>query len=414
MNMHMKAARPGAVPRHREIKAASDASAEAIKAALGERDQAILGRLGNIEKLLEEHGRKFDEREEMEARSKNPGRTSGFAEETERREHNKLFDVWLRSPRNSEAQRKLTEFEMNAKTVSIGTPAAGGYAVPEEIGRDIEKLEAKYSPVRNLVRVSRAGTSDIKRLIDLGGAEGGWRSETGAVSESNTPQLREIVPTGGEIFAYPQTTNWALEDVFFDVRAWLVESCADRFARLEGSAVISGDGTNKPTGMLNTTPVTTSDAASPKRAAAAYQYILGGDNSPASVDFDALNDMIYSLNSAYRSAASWAMSSVTAGQISKIKDLQGRPLWQPSIAVGQPATLLGYPVAIWEDLPDPNGGNFPVGFGDWNRAYELIDRSDLKITVDEVTTPGRTKFYVRRRVYGAPRNNDAVKFLKLL
>jgi HK97 family phage major capsid protein len=385
-----------------------------ILKALGERDKVLDGRLGNIEKLLEEHGKKWDEREELEAKGKNPGRTASSTEEREHKEHLKLFDVWLRSPRNTEAQRKLTEFEMNAKTVSIGTPAAGGFAVPEDIGRDIEKLEAKYSPVRSLVRISRAGTSDIKRLIDLGGAEGGWRSETGSVTESNTPQLREIVPTGGEIFAYPQTTNWALEDAFFDVRAWLVESCADRFARLEGSAVISGDGSNKPTGMLNTTPVTTSDAASPKRAAAAYQYILGGDNSPASVDFDALNDLVYTLNAAYRSSATWAMNSVTAGQISKIKDLQGRPLWQPSIAVGQPATLLGYPVAIWEDLPDPNGGAFPVAFGDFNRAYELVDRSDLRITVDEVTTPGRTKFYVRRRVYGAPRNNDAAKFLKLL
>src|SRR5262245_22588550 len=50
---------------------------------------------------------------------------------------------------------------------------------------------------------------------------------------------------------------------------------------MEGAAVLSGNGTNMPTGMINTTPVTTSDEASPKRAPAAYQYILGGDNSPA-------------------------------------------------------------------------------------------------------------------------------------
>jgi HK97 family phage major capsid protein len=387
---------------------------DTVLKALDTRDRPLADRLGNIEKLLEEHGRKFDEREEMEAKGKNPGRTSSSTEETERREHVKLFTDWLRSPKNSETNRKLTEFSMNAKAVTIASPAAGGYAVPEEIGREIEKLEKKFSPVRNLVRITRAGSSDIKRLVDLGGAEGGWRSESGSVSESATPTLREIVPTGGEIYAYPKTSNWALEDMFFDVRGWLVESCAERFAQLESAAVISGDGSNKPTGMLNTTPVTTSDAASPKRDAAAYQYIPGGDNSPASIDADALIDLVYSLNSAYRGNAAWAMSSVSVGQVRKLKDLQGQYLWQPAITAGAPPMLLGYPVSVWEQMPDPNGGAFPVAFGDFNRAYELIDRSDLRITLDEVTTPGMTKYYVRRRVYGAPRNNDAVKFLKLL
>jgi HK97 family phage major capsid protein len=215
--------------------------------------------------------------EELESKRNQPGLTGGGGDR-EAREHWKLFEAWIRNPKHPESNRKLAEFEMHAKAVSIGSPAGGGYAVPEEISRDIAAFQLKYSPVRRLVRVSRAGTSDMKRLLDLGGAEGGWRSESGTVSESNTPQLREIAPTGGELYAYPKTSNWSLEDIFFDVRAWLVESVSKKFAQLEGTAVISGDGTNKPTGMLNTTPVSTSDEASPKRAAAAYQYINSGDN----------------------------------------------------------------------------------------------------------------------------------------
>jgi HK97 family phage major capsid protein len=131
---------------------------------------------------------------------------------------------------------------MNAKAVSVASSAGGGYAVPEEIGKDIAQFQLRVSPVRSLVRVSRAGTSDIKRLLDLTGAEGGWRSESGSVTETDTPQLREIVPTGGELWAYPKTSNFGLEDLMFDVRGWLVESVGRKFAQMEGAAVVSGTG----------------------------------------------------------------------------------------------------------------------------------------------------------------------------
>lgn len=385
---------------------------KAIEEALGKRDTALAGRLGNIEKLLEDHAKKWDAREDAESRSTSPGKTR--AAETEDREHMKVFSEWVRKPRNDETRRKLTEFEMNRKAVSIGTPASGGYAVPEEIGREIEKQQMKLSPVRRLVRVERRSTSDLKEVLDLGGAEGGWSSETGTRNETSTPTLREITPTGGELYAYPKTTEWALDDVFFDVKKWLVDGVSERFAQLEGIAVISGDGSNKPTGMLNTTPVTTADDAVSPRAAAAFQYVLGADNSPATVDMDALKDLVYTLNGGYRSGAAWAMNSTTAGQISKLKTSDMQYLWQPSNQVGQPPMLLGYPVEIWEQMPDPLGGAFPIAFGNFEKAYRLFDRSELRITVDNVTSAGWIKFYVRRRVYGHVYDNNAVKFLKLL
>ncbi len=385
-----------------------------IKDALAERDQAITGKLDNIEKTLGEHTKMWDQREQEEADTSRPSRPGGGTGTAETREHRKLFEGWIRNPRNAEAQRKLTEFEMNAKSVSIASSADGGYAVPEEIGRDIEKMELKFSPVRSLVKVSRAGTSDIKRLIDIGGAESGWRSESGSVDETDTPQLREVVPTGGELYAYPKATNWSLEDVFFNVGNWLTESVAEAFAIQEGQAVISGNGTSKPTGMLNTPPVATADDASPKRAAAAYQFIPTADNSPAAVDADSLIDLVFTLNARYRSGASWAMSSTSAGAIRKLKDTYGQYLWANSLIAGTPPQLLGYPVVILEDMPDVGGGNLPVAFGDFMRGYELIDRSDIRVLLDQVTSPGWTKFYVRKRVYGHVSNNDAIKWLKCL
>jgi HK97 family phage major capsid protein len=358
-----------------------------------------------------------DRLEEVESKRNGPGRITTGSENAEEREHKSRFMNWLRHPHDGEAKNQLSEFESRArKNVSISSSASGGYAVPESIGRDIEKLERKFSPVRSLVNVVSVGTSDFKSLVSLGGAESGWVGESDSRSETGTPLLRERVPTMGELYAFPQATEWALDDMFFDVAGWLAQEVADSFAIQEGAAVLTGNGTNKPTGMLNTSPVTTADFASPLRAAAAYQYLACPPvSSPAVAEItaDKLVDLVYLPNARYRANGTWAMNSNTAAVIRKLKDTNGQYLWAPGLVAGQPDMLLGYPVSIWEQMDDVGANKYPVAFGDFRRGYTLVDRTQLRITVDaNITTPGRIKYFVRRREGGCVNNNDSLKWLK--
>jgi HK97 family phage major capsid protein len=333
-------------------------------------------------------------------------------------EHKKIFIQGMRGKFGDASiveQLRNAEADFAKKAMSIGTPAAGGYAVPELIARDINRLEKKFSPVRDLVKVVPVSTSDYKELVNLRGHGAAWVGETGTRNETNTSQLRECAPTFGELYAYPKATNWAMADVFFDLAAWLSEESAQQFAITEGQAVISGSGSNQPTGMTHTAPVTTADFASPLRAAAAYQFVpCVTTQSPAvaEITMDPLITLLYSVNATYRANGNWVMNSLTAASIRKLKDMNGQYLWQPSSIVGQPDRLLGYPVAIWEDMDDVGTNKLPVAFGDFRRAYTLADRGQLELDVDRITTPGYTKFYVRRRVGGIVTNNDAIKFAK--
>lgn len=348
--------------------------------------------------------------EELESKRNAPGRS---AAEKIKDEYKTTFIDWVRSRAQSrEHEGKL--LDLAKKDITIGTSAAGGYAVPEEISREIDKLERKFSPVRDLVKVVEVGTSDYKELISIRGATSGWVGETGSRTATNTPQLREVVPTHGELYAYPQVSEWSLDDIFFNVEQWLTMELAEEFAYQEGVAVISGNGTSKPTGMTNTAPVATADDASPKRAAAAYQYILSGDNSPAAIDGDALIDLVYALNSRYRANATFVMNSATAGAVRKLKDTTNQYLWQPSLQAGEPDRLLGYAHRTWEQMADIAGGALPIAFGDFRRGYTLANRVGLRITRDDVTNVGHVRFYVRRREGGIVTNNDAIKFLKCL
>jgi HK97 family phage major capsid protein len=357
----------------------------------------------------------------LEARASNPKKT---ATDVLNDEYKSAFNGWIRSKGQDYGYaQKMDSLAAKArlehKDITIGTPSAGGYAVPEEISRTIEQLELKFSPVRRLVKVVQVGTSDYKELVSLRGASSGWVGETGSRVATDTPTLREVVPTHGELYAYPQVSEWSLDDIFFNVESWLTDEVAQEFALQEGAAVISGNGSSKPTGMLNTTPVLTADFASPLRAAAAYQYIVSdtdADDSPASpgIRADTLIDTVYALNSAYRSEAQWIMNSLTTAGVRKLKDTTGQYHWQPGLQVGQPAMLLGYPVETWEQMPDIAANAFPIGFGAWRRAYLLVDRVGLRITRDNVTNIGFVRFYVRRREGGIVLNNDAAKFIRTI
>jgi HK97 family phage major capsid protein len=407
------------------FKDTNDKKIEAIKSGNESLAKELDQKLGRIEVDLKKQNevrinweaemKFFTERlEELESRAKTPGKTG---EEKARDEYHDAFVTWIRhKAAYAEDERRLSDAEKKlgreTKDITVGSNAGGGYALPKVIAQQIEQFELKYSPVRRLVKVVQAGTTDFHQLLNLRGATSGWVGETSNRNASNTPQLRDIVPTFGELYAYPQISEWSTDDLQFDVETWLAENVADEYARQEGIAVLTGNGSNKPTGMLNTTPLSTADNASPVRTAAAYQYI-DSVASPFSVNgSDALIKIIYTLNSAYRAGSTWIMNSNTIASVRGLKDSQNRYLWEPSLQAGQPNTLLGYTQETWEDLDDIGSGKFPVAFGNFQRAYLLADRVGMRITRDNVTNPGYIRFYVRRREGGIVLNNDSLKWIK--
>lgn len=359
--------------------------------------------------------------EELEARESRPGHTK--AERLEKSYAEKFEDAlrtqFKDNTKVSEMKGVLDDVRKavhagEIKDITIGTDAAGGFAVPEEISRAIERMEIDISPVRNLVKTVQVGTNDYKELVSIHGGTSGWVGETGSRTATGTPNLRERAPTFGELYAYPQVSEWALDDIFFDVAGWLTEDVAQDFAQAEGVAVISGNGTNKPTGMTNTAPVSTADDASPLRAAAAYQYIVPSPvTSPVAMTADTLIDLVYNVKTQYRARGTFVMESLTAAFVRKLKDSNGSYIWEPNFQVGEPARILGYPMQTWEDMPAIADDALPVAFGDWRRGYVLADRVGLRIQAESFTNVGYVRFYIRRREGGTVLNNDAVKFIKL-
>lgn len=333
----------------------------------------------------------------------------------EQREHKTRFMDWVRRPTDAHVMSRLAEAqnELAKKDVSIGTSNAGGYAVPKEIEARIEERARLLNPWRGLVDVSTAGSSDIHALVDMSDNTSDWSSETGTRNAGATPTLRDRQPTGGELYALLTASNWSLEDVFFNVENWLVSDSSKDFAVKEAQAIVAGNGTNRPTGFTNSVS-TSSDSASPMRAAAAIQYVTSASSPNTVINIDSLHNLADALADGYkveRDACAFVMRSATWTTIAKSKASSSGEYHRDPFAP-PPDNILGYRLVVTDSMAAQGSATYPVAFGNWPRAYFLRDRGPLRITLDPYSTAGFTRFYIRRRVYGAVKNNDAVKLLR--
>ena len=126
---------------------------------------------------------------------------------------------------------------------------------------------------------------------------------------------------------------------------------------------------------------------------------------------NALIDLVYALGAQYRANGTFVMNSKTAAAVRKMRDADGRFLWADSLAMGQPAQLLGYPVLVCEDMPDIAAGSFSIAFGDFRSAYTIVERPDLRVLRDPFSAKPHVLFYATKRVGGGVTDARAIKLM---
>jgi HK97 family phage major capsid protein len=97
----------------------------------------------------------------------------------------------------------------------------------------------------------------------------------------------------------------------------------------------------------------------------------------------------------------------------KLKDGQGNYIWQPSLVAGQPATLAGYALTEVNDMPDVATNALSIAFGDFKRAYKILDRIGVRVLRDPFTNKPYVSFYTTKRVGGGLENPECMKFMKI-
>src|SRR5690606_39596645 len=100
-------------------------------------------------------------------------------------------------------------------------------------------------------RVVSISTGTYQKLVNQGGAVGGWVGEKDARPETANPKLSALEFPAMELYANPAATQRLLDDSRISIEQWLADEVSITFAEMEGAAFISGDGVNKPRGLLS-------------------------------------------------------------------------------------------------------------------------------------------------------------------
>jgi HK97 family phage major capsid protein len=324
---------------------------------------------------------------------------SAVGRSAEAQSYRRTFSEWARGQTDDQSLRGAAR-PVNA-AMHRESDTDGGFFVPEEIDRNIIRVLGVTNIMRQLATVRAIGAPSLRRAIQTQGAAAGWVGEREARPETATPKWAEQVIDTHEMYANPAATQSMIDDATFNIETFLPDEVRDSFADLEGAAFISGNGIKKPMGLLS------------------YSLVADGSwtwgsirtlNSGAAATIDSTDDLINfmtMLRPGYLGNARWLMNRLTQATVRLFKDTTGQYVWQAGLQQGVPNLLLGYPIALDDNMPNIGAGALPIAFGDFMRAYLILDRMGMRVLRDPYTNKPYVHFYCTRRVGGAVQNFEA-------
>nr|DAK85095.1 MAG TPA: major capsid protein [Caudoviricetes sp.] len=292
--------------------------------------------------------------------------------------------------------RNKANFEVK-NSLKIGENTEGGYLAPDEFERTLVEALEEEDIFRNLANVIQTSSGDRKIPVVATKGNASWVDEEGEIPESDD-SFKQVTLSAYKLATMIKVSEELLNDSAFDLESYIAKEFGRRMGTKEEEAFFVGDGTGKPTGILDDT---------------AGGEIGKTTASSTAITFDEIMDLFYSLRSPYRKKATFLMNDSTVKAIRKLKDAQGQYLWQPSVTAGTPDTILNRPVLTSSYMPEIAAGNKTIAFGDY-QYYWIADRegrsfkrlSELFAITDQIA------FISTQRVDGKLILPEAIKILK--
>jgi len=344
--------------------------------------------------------------EELQAKSNRPSVTHSIKEN--KMENKDILGIF--------ARKGIEGLQAKAGDLQISVDAQGGYSLPVEMNENILMLQKETSPMRQVCGSITTNSTDYSQLVSIGNAASGWVGETDSRPKTDAPELTKISAVFGEIYAAPKAYQHVLEDSFFNVEAWLNGEVSREFNEQEGLSFLNGDGSNKPKGLLDgladSADFLAGDAT---RDFGKFQVVKSGEAASLGATADdvinKLRELVLSTKTGYLPGAKFMMNRATHSVLVDMKNADGEYFLQRDIASAAGTKIFGYDIVINEDMSDIGAGNFPVIFGDFQKAYSIIDRVGVSVLRDPYSAYGAISFYTRKRVGSMTLNTEALKVL---
>lgn len=354
----------------------AEGTTDSRKAELDQRADAIFAELDALDKRIEREERlaqveaRLEEQRAAQRPNLGAGSVPGQADPAESVDYRAAFidlarngfDPQALSPEARAVIKAGIVSKIEGRAQTAGTNSAGGFTVPTELARVIDKTMAIWGPMYDEAICTVINTSGGNPL------DFPTTNDTARVVAQHT-EAAAMTDDGGEdavfgkmtLNAFAYDTEWVqismelLQDSAIDIEAFIGELLGERLARRVNRELTVGDGTGDPTGIVVASSLGTTAAAT------------------NAITADQIIDLQHSVDAAYRASPKtrFMFHDAILGVIRKLKDGQNNYLWQMGdVRVGAPATLLGHPYSVNNAMASSlTAGTRAVVFGDFSKYY---------------------------------------------
>lgn len=320
-------------------------------------------RISDAEKLLNDVVVSETDKSKRENTSKVTIRSANEAIDTP--EYRSAFQKYLVNGRdanfNSDEQRALIQ----------GSGPEGGFLVPAE-----QVVNTLIKFVDDAVYIRQKATKfQLQKAVSLGipswdadPADAEWTSEVGTGSTDTSMRVgkRELLPN--PLAKRIKISLSLLRNSPLPIDTYALQRLAYKFAVTEEKHFLTGHGASQPLGMLT-----------PSANGISTGRDVVGENTSTEMTFNGLKDAKYFLKPQYWNSAEWFFHRFAVSHLAKIKDGEGRYVWEESTKIGDPDTLLNFPVRMSEFMPYAFTSSSYVGLlGDYS-FYHIADSLALTI-----------------------------------
>lgn len=224
--------------------------------------------------------------------------------------------------------------EIEKRTLSGGGLATGGALVPDTLIRTLEMNMLAFGGIRqvaNIITTSDGGELRAPYVDDT--------SNTGRMLGESTA-VTATDPTFGQVVwnAYKFSSDEVkvpyelLQDSAFDLAGDLGMILGERLGRITASKYATGTGASQPKGIVTASSLGKTTAGA------------------TAITMDEIQDLIASIDPAYRSGSGFLMSDGVWSYVRKIKDGASRYYVQDDVTGMAVPRLFGYPVYLCQEM----------------------------------------------------------------
>ena len=267
------------------------------------------------------------------------------------------------------------EGEAERRALQKDSDTVGGYlSAPlqwqAELIQELDNMVFMRQLCRVLPPITTADTLGAPSLdTDLSDLD--WTTELGTGSEDSSLALGKRELTPHPMAKLVKISKTLLRRSTIGADGLVRERIAYKNGTVQENAFLNGTGSQQPLGVFTASD----DGISTGRD-------VSTGNTTTSMTFDGLMEAVYSLKAQYRQRnCAWIFHRDGVKQLRKLKDGEGRYIWQAGVVAGTPDTILTYPVYESEYAPSTFTTGLYVGIlGDYS-YYWIVDAMTLAVQV---------------------------------